>query len=155
LLALPLLVNESLAGPGAIDFGYWETVDANNQTSRFEYDQLGRRVKRTLPAGQFEVFSYDNGGNLTSRADFNGRTTTFAYDMMRRLLSRTPDPSLSQPAVSFTYNSTGQRATMADASGATTYTYDVRNRLTSKQTPFGPSSGSKHQKLDANPLKDL
>jgi YD repeat-containing protein len=39
--------------------------------------------------------------------------------------------------VSFTYTANGLRQTMADVSGATTYAYDVRNRLTSKQTPFG------------------
>jgi YD repeat-containing protein len=42
--------------------------------------------------------------------------------------------------VSFTYSATGQRVTMNDASGATVYTYDVRNRLSSKQTPFGTLS---------------
>jgi RHS repeat-associated protein len=115
-------------------------TDANNHTTRFEYDQLGRRVKRILPAGQFETYAYNNGGNLQSRTDFNGKTTTFNYDVMRRLLSKVPDASLNQPTVSFTYNSLGQRATMNDASGATVYTYDARNRLASRQTPFGTLS---------------
>jgi YD repeat-containing protein len=69
----------------------------------------------------------------------SGKTTTFTYDTMRRLLSKTPDASLSQPTVSFTYNANGQRATMNDASGVTTYTYES-NRLSSKQTPFGTLS---------------
>jgi len=115
-------------------------TDANNHTTRFEYDQLGRRVRRILPAGQFETYSYDNGGNLQSKTDFNGKTTTFAYDTMRRLLSKAPDASLGQPTISFTYAATGQRATMNDVSGATLYSYDVRNRLSSKQTPFGTLS---------------
>jgi RHS repeat-associated protein len=115
-------------------------TDANNHTTRFEYDQLGRRVKRILPGGQFETYAYDTGGNLQSRTDSNGKTTTFAYNTMRRLLSKTPDPSLSQPTISFTYTATGQRATMTDASGVSTYGYDVRNRLSSKQTPFGTLS---------------
>ena len=87
--------------------------------------------------GQVEVSSYDSAGNLSGKTDFNGKTTTFSYDEMRRLLSRTPDQSLGQPAVTFTYNNAGQRATMMDASGASVYSYDVRNRLTSRQTPFG------------------
>jgi YD repeat-containing protein len=95
---------------------------------------------RILPAGQFETYAYDNGGSLQSRTDFNGKTTTFAYDTMRRLLSKTPDASLSQPTIACTYNANGQRATMNDASGATVYTYDVRTRLSSKQTPFGTLS---------------
>ncbi|HEY0764376.1 MAG TPA: PKD domain-containing protein [Pyrinomonadaceae bacterium] len=115
-------------------------TDANSHTMRFEYDQLGRRVKRMLPAGQFETYSYDTGGSLASRTDFNGKTTTFTYDVMRRLLTKTPDASLNQPSVSFTYNANGQRATMTDAAGQTVYTYDGRNRLESKQTPFGTLS---------------
>ncbi len=115
-------------------------TDANNHITRFEYDQLGRRVKRVLPGGQFETYAYDNGGNLQSRTDFNGKTTTFTYDDMRRLLTKVPDASLNQPTITFTYNANGQRATMNDASGATVYSYDVRNRLQSKQTPFGTLS---------------
>jgi RHS repeat-associated protein len=115
-------------------------TDANNHTTRFEYDQLGRRVRRTLPGGQFETYGYDLGGNLQSRTDFNGKTTTFTYDEMRRLRTKVPDASLNQPTISFTYNANGQRATMADASGQTVYHYDVRNRLESKQTPFGTLS---------------
>jgi RHS repeat-associated protein len=120
-------------------------TDANNHTTRFEYDQLGRRLKRILPAGQFETYSYQSDGNLQSRTDFNGKTTTFAYDLMRRLLTKVPDPSLNQPTVSFTYNSAGQRSTMNDASGMTAYSYDLRNRLTSKQTPFGSLSYTYNQ----------
>nr|MBA2702657.1 PKD domain-containing protein [Blastocatellia bacterium] len=115
-------------------------TDANNHTTRFEYDQLGRRVKRILPAGQLETYSYDNAGNLQTRTDFNGRTTRFNYDLMRRLLSKIPDASLNQPTISFTYNTSGQRATMSDASGTTVYSYDARNRLSTKQTPFGTLS---------------
>ncbi|HKR11221.1 MAG TPA: PKD domain-containing protein [Pyrinomonadaceae bacterium] len=115
-------------------------TDASNHTTRFEYDQLGRRVKRILPGGQFETYSYDLGGSLQSRTDFNGKTTTFTYDAMRRLRTKVPDASLNQPTISFTYNANGQRATMTDASGQTVYTYDVRNRLENKQTPFGTLS---------------
>jgi YD repeat-containing protein len=46
------------------------------------------------------------------------------------------------PDVSFTYTTTGKRATMADASGTTTYTYDTRDRLATKATPEGTLSYS-------------
>jgi hypothetical protein len=69
--------------------------------------------------------------------DFNGKTTTDAYDTSRRLLSKTPDASFGTAPVSFTYFPNGLRQTMADASGSTTYSYDVHNRLTQKQTTAG------------------
>ncbi len=114
--------------------------DALNRETKYEYDKLGRRTKRILPLGQIETYSYATDGNLQSKTDFNGKTTTFGYDSMRRLLSKTPDASLSQPTVGFTYNDLGQRATMTDASGVTNYSYDIRNRLVSKQTPQGTLS---------------
>ncbi|MEW5848200.1 MAG: RHS repeat-associated core domain-containing protein [Myxococcota bacterium] len=112
-------------------------TDANGHTTRFEHDKLGRRVKRTLPMGQSETMSYDAVGNMTSRTDFSGHTTTYAYDELNRLLSKTPDPALNEPTVSFTYFSTGQRQSMTDAWGATTYSYDDRDRLLTKATPAG------------------
>jgi RHS repeat-associated protein len=115
-------------------------IDALNRETRYEYDKVGRRTKRILPLGQVETYSYGSNGNLASRTDFNGKTTSFAYDNMHRLLSKTPDASLNQPATSFTYNNIGQRATMTDASGTTNYAYDTLNRLASKQTPFGTLS---------------
>lgn len=124
-------------------FGYDELgdltsqTDANDHATTFEYDSMHRRVKRTLPMGMSETYAYDAAGRLTSRTDFKGKTTTYAYDVMSRLLSKTPDPSLGQPAVTYTYNQAGLRASMSDASGVTTYTYDTRYRMTGKQTPQG------------------
>jgi len=56
---------------------------------------------------------------------------------MNRVLGRTPDASLGETAVTFTYTATGRRQTMTDASGTTFYTYDARNRLLSRATPQG------------------
>jgi YD repeat-containing protein len=52
-------------------------------------------------------------------------------------LSKTPDPNAGEPTVSFTYTPTGKRASMTDASGTTTYSYDSLDRLTMKATPEG------------------
>src|SRR5262249_49899230 len=54
-----------------------------------------------------------------------------------RLIRKTPDPTLNEPAVQLAYTSVGQRAQMTDASGVTTYTYDLRDRLLTKATPEG------------------
>lgn len=112
-------------------------TDANNHVTAFEYDRLGRRIKRTLPLGMSETYAYDAAGNLTGRLDFRGKRTAFTYDARNRLLSSEPDASLGEPAVTFTYTDAGQRASMADASGVTSYLYDARDRLVSKQTPQG------------------
>ena len=76
-------------------------------------------------------------GERKSVTDPNGKTTTLAYDKLGRLLSKTPDPSLADGPIAFTYTSSGQRATMTDASGITSYSYDSLDRLTTKKTPQG------------------
>jgi len=115
-------------------------TDANNHATTYAYDQLGRRIKRTLPVGQSESYTYDAASNMKTKVDFNGKTTTYAYDTSNRLLSKTPDSSFHAQPISFTYTALGLRTGMSDPSGSTTYTYDTRNRLTSKATPFGTLS---------------
>ncbi len=112
-------------------------TDANGHTTTYAYNGLGQRTARTLPGGQAESMTYDAMGNIGARRDFNGRLTTFSYDAANRLLARVPDASLNEPTVSFTYSPAGQRLTMNDASGMTSYGYDNRNRLVSKATPEG------------------
>jgi YD repeat-containing protein len=117
-----------------------EQTDANSHTTRFEFNKLGQRIRRRLPgdAGTvFEELSYDGAGNVSQRKDFAGKVTAMTYDAWNRLRTQTPDPSLSEPNVSFTYYAHGGRHTMNDASGQTTYVYDELNRLTEKQTPYG------------------
>jgi YD repeat-containing protein len=59
---------------------------------------------------------------------------------MNRLLSKTPDATFNAAPIAFTYTATGRRKTMDDTSGQTVYSYDDRDRLQSKQTPFGTLS---------------
>jgi RHS repeat-associated protein len=97
--------------------------------------------------GMTESYGYDPAGNLTSRKDFNGKTTVYTYDSMNRLLSKTPDASFAvvtgfpsgtfSAPITFTYTTTGRRASMTDPSGTTNYYYDSRDRLTTKAAPEG------------------
>jgi len=117
-------------------------TDANDHATSLAYDQLGRRISRKLPMGMSETYGYDAAGNLISRQDFNGRTTTYQYDSMNRLTQKIADAFFAQnligaPQVSLTYSAAGKRLSMTDASGVTNYTYDNRDRLLTKATPFG------------------
>lgn len=113
-------------------------TDANSHSTQYGYDLLRRWTGTTLPDNQSsESRGYDAEGNLTSLTHFSGKVTTYAYDDLNRLLSRTPDASLTEPTVSFTYTPTGRRQTMTDASGTTTYYYDAADRLKQKVTPQG------------------
>ena len=111
-------------------------TDANQHTTTYVYDSMGRRIQQGLPSGQTETYAYDMRGNLTNQTDFNGHSTTYTYDSLNRLSSKIPDPAFGAPTTTFTYTSTGQRATMADASGKTVYSYNSRDWLTNKMETF-------------------
>ena len=112
-------------------------VNANGRTTTFEYDALNRVIKRMLPLGMEELYTYDQVGNLATRRDFRGKQTTYDYDSLNRLISKTPDASLGEQQVTFTYTPTGQPLNMIDPSGTTRYGYDVRDNLITKETPQG------------------
>ena len=111
------------------------TTDALGRVTRFEYDALNRMIKRILPLGMSELYTYDQVGNLATRTNFAGKQTSYDYDSLNRLTTKTPDASLGESAITFTYTPTGRRQPMSDASGVSTYTYDNRDRLITKQTP--------------------
>jgi RHS repeat-associated protein len=115
-------------------------TDTNNHVTSFQYDSLNHKIMRGLPMGMVETSAYDAVGNFSAKTDFNGKITTYSYDKLNRLLKKTPDASLSQPNITFTYFPTGTRQTLTDASGTTTYTYDNRDRLKTKATPAGTLS---------------
>jgi YD repeat-containing protein len=115
-------------------------TDADGHTTQNAFDLLSEPVSRVLPRSQTETRQYDAAGNLIALTHFNGKTTTYTHDDLNRLLTRTPDSSTGESAVSFTYTPTGKRASMTDASGTTTYGYDTMDRLRSKSTPEGTLS---------------
>ncbi len=109
--------------------------------TKFEYDAVGRRTKRTLPSGNFETTQYVLTGNATleeTYTDFNGLTTILDYDEMGRLATKSTLISGVQTLVLHFdfYPTTGLRHTMTDASGTTTYTYDDMDRLLTKSHPL-------------------
>ena len=115
-------------------------TDAAGKTTAFQADRRGLVTARILPLGQSETFGYDLARNRVSRTDFNEKTTAYGYDALNRLVRRTPDPSLGESQITFTYTPNGRRATMVDGSGTTTYSYDERDRVLSAATPQGTLS---------------
>ena len=112
-------------------------TDANSHVTTFQYDNLGRQTQRTLPGGATDGATYDGAGNIVTHTDFRGKTTTYSRDVMNRLSAKTPDSSLGEATVRYTYTLTGRRASMVDSAGGTTYTYDNRDRMLTKVAPQG------------------
>lgn len=109
-------------------------VDALNRKNLFQYDAMGRRVRTVQPGGQAELFAYDAVGNLTRHTNFNAVVVTNLFDALNRLTNKSSAGSYN---VAVTYTATGQRATLADASGSHTFAYDARDRLATNNGPAG------------------
>ena len=109
-------------------------TDALGRVTQFGYDAINRMVQRQYPGGETEKFVYDALGNLIARTDGLGRTTSIAYDAMNRAVSKTMPGGVT---VANTYKPDGQRATVTDPRGVTTYGYDSLGRLASVTHPTG------------------
>jgi RHS repeat-associated protein len=111
-----------------------QQIDALGRITRWEYDAVGRQIRRTLPRGQSETFSYDAAGQRRAHTDFNGQTAIYSFNVAGRLegIDYTNDPD-----VIITYTPSGQRKTVTDGQGTTTYSYTARDQLRSVQTPDG------------------
>ncbi len=100
-----------------------EEIDACKNSTRFEYDALGRVKAIQHPDGAVERKEYDILCNVIKEIDPQGYVTTKSFNTFCQLLSiQYPDGS----AEHFNYNSTGQIHTHLDKNGTTTcYTYDI------------------------------
>ncbi len=105
-------------------------TNPGGERTKYGYDALNRRTSSTDPLGRTTRYSYDAAGNRVTMTDPSGRVTTFGYDAANELTSITYSDG-STPDVYFSYDPDGQRSTMTDGTGETTYGYDADQRLTS------------------------
>ncbi len=128
------------------EYGYNEVgnlisqTDANQHTTSYEYDGVGRRTAVILPMDQQSDMTYDAVGNLKTYTDFNHNTTTYNYDPMNWATSKQFQDGSK---VTYTYTSVGLQdvITFVDANGQTTstydYDYDEQDRLVKRTDPDG------------------
>jgi RHS repeat-associated protein len=110
-------------------------VDGLNQTTSYAYDPLNRKSSSTDPLGRKTSYSYDSAGNLTKATDAMVNTTTNSYDAANQL--RSVSFSDATPGVSYSYDADGQRMSMADGSGSTSYQFDSLHRLSQSTNGAG------------------
>ncbi len=91
--------------------------------------------------GKGTTYTCNAGGQLLTRVWDRGITTTYGYDNAGS--QNSIDYSDTTPDISFTYNRMGQLATVTDASGTRTNTYDANLRLASSSIPYILSGNGK------------
>lgn len=103
--------------------------DAGGSKTEYSYDLHNNLVSIISPNGAVEQFIYDINSRLEKAIKPDGSTIEYNYDNINNLLSKTP--SDDSDVVTYGYDSFGNRVTMDDESGQTTYEYDILGRVTS------------------------
>jgi RHS repeat-associated protein len=107
-------------------------------TTTYDYDEAYQLVQVTDWEGQITAYDYDNAGRLTTTQLPNGVLTTNSYDAANRLISiiHKKETTLLE-SFSYTLDPVGNRLSMTDADGTTSYTYDALDRLMTVSYPTG------------------
>jgi RHS repeat-associated protein len=124
-------------------------TDANNNTSGFGYDIMGRIHSANYPDGGSTTFDYDDAHNTVTRtiaADPDpAQTTIVTFDGFGREIHRYVSDSPQQDIIDTTYDRNGRvytvsnpyRSTSDSTYGLTTYAYDALGRQTIQTQPDG------------------
>jgi RHS repeat-associated protein len=102
-------------------------VDFNGARTIFSYDSQNRMTSRTFPSQQSDLFTYaPRGERLTAGAE------RFTYDLRGRMRSNT---KADGTVIAYGVDTVGNRTSITDPHGTTSYTFDPLNRVATMQDP--------------------
>jgi RHS repeat-associated protein len=130
-------------------------TDHYGNTSRMNYDTLGRKISMNDPDMGFWEYSYDANGNLVTQIDEKLQEVIFAYDELNRITSKTY--STSDPMVIYSYDNLtipkgcGRLYSVTTSLASTTYNaYDEMGNVSSvsKSVTGDPNVYTTHYEYD-------
>jgi YD repeat-containing protein len=101
-------------------------------------------------------YGYDADGRRNRTTYPNGVTETFTYDDANRILgvtTRAANGTLIE-GFEYAYDKAGNRLTMEDDRGTTSYAYDELHRLVTEASPSGATTTYTYDKLRNRIAKD-
>lgn len=119
-------------------------TNALDKTTEYTYDLEGNLTSIKDPAGRIESFIYDTAGRLTAYTSPGGNQRSYNYDQLNQLVKKSysdAQGTSTDDAVLYAYDSSGQRISMVDTTGTSTYEYDALGRLTSVSDGNGHTIG--------------
>jgi RHS repeat-associated protein len=130
-------------------------IDKNGNRVEFAYDDRGYLTSKTYADGTKESYTYDAEGNKLSFTNRAGRTTGYEYDNLKNL---TRTLTADGATASTEYDTAGRPTAVVDPRGnRTQYEYDNAGRKTGTVDPLGnrstytyDASGNQTSFTDAN-----
>ncbi len=111
-------------------------IDGNKHATEYIRNAVGEVTEAIDPLKRKMLKEYDAAGNLTKLTDPEKRVTTYTYDAANRLKEITYSDGKTH-SVKYEYDADGDRTSMVDGTGTTTYTYDQLDRLTESEDGHG------------------
>ena len=122
------------------DGGLASQANGLGSTSSIARDEQGRPVSWQDALGDTWRIAWDPAGRLIRSADPTGVETMFTWDAAGQLIAI--DHSDATPDARFTYDADGNRLTMTDGTGTTTYRRDALGRVVSVTDGAGRTVGT-------------
>ncbi len=107
-------------------------TNAVNKKTNYSYDLEGNLTSIKDPSGKTETFGYDEKGRLTSYTGASGKKASYDYSKLNSLLEKSYEDAQGKKTdkkVTYAYNQYGERISMKDATGKSTYEYDALGRI--------------------------
>jgi RHS repeat-associated protein len=119
-------------------------ISLQGQTRTFDYDGYGRLWHRTTPEQGTTTFAYNADDTIASMTDARGAKTVYGYNARQMTTSTSYDLSgvvagqnvASTATASYTYDAAGNRTSMTDGMGSTTYHYNNLGLMDYEQRAF-------------------
>jgi RHS repeat-associated protein len=111
-------------------------IDGNKHETKYVRNLLGEVTEVIDPLSRKTTKEYDKAGNLKALTDPAKRTTTYTYDPANRLKEVSYSDGKTH-AVKYEYDADGDRTSMVDGTGTTSYTYDQLDRPTESKDGHG------------------
>lgn len=127
------------AGGGRTYYGYDSMnrmvsyTNALGETTRYTYDYMGNQTSIINADGRVETNIYDEAGRLVEYVKNSKKSIQYDYDKLNNLVEKSYYNSKgdeSEKGILYGYNANGERVSMMDLSGESTYEYDALGRIT-------------------------
>ncbi|MDR6553468.1 RHS repeat-associated core domain-containing protein [Paenibacillus qinlingensis] len=104
-----------------------DMTDGKGKVTRYRYGAFGLLREVVNAVNKSMAYRYNLALSVAEIADRNGNHTRYLYDSRNLLVERAVTETGDR--IQYTYDEAGNRASMTDESGTSSYTYDSNNRL--------------------------